>query len=161
MNSACAAVSTSGTMTPSAPQSSARAIRSYSVPGTRTSGTTPSARGYGSYELSVGGVPIVVGSGWADREPWQPAFFASPFAQNVLAEKAGGTAGALGAAGEGSTHWMMREGLVSFLATWGERRRLVLCLPGRFWLVIDQVNGTGPWAGESLLHLDPACGFEI
>jgi hypothetical protein len=55
---------------------------------------------------------------------------------------------------------MMRDGLVSFLATWGERRRLVLCLPGRFWLVIDQVNGTGPWAGESLIHLDPACHVE-
>jgi hypothetical protein len=120
-------------------------------------GATPGPRGHGSYELSVGGVPIIVGSGWADREPWQPGFFGSPFAQNVLAEKAGGTAGALGATAEGNTHWMMREGLVSFLATWGERRRLVLCLPGRFWLVIDQVNGTGPWAGESLLHLDPAC----
>jgi hypothetical protein len=44
MNSACSALSTSGTMTPSAPQSSARAMKSYSVAGTRTSGTTPSAR---------------------------------------------------------------------------------------------------------------------
>jgi hypothetical protein len=120
-------------------------------------GTAPGARGHGAFELSVGGVPIVVGAGSADREPWHAAYFGSPFAQNVLAEKAGGTAGALAGGVEGGTHWMMRDGLVSFLATWGERRRLVLCLPGRFWLVIDHVGGTGPWAGESLLHLDPAC----
>src|SRR6185503_1646973 len=44
MNSACSAVSTSGSITPSAPQSSARAMKSYSVAGTRASGTTPSAR---------------------------------------------------------------------------------------------------------------------
>src|SRR5688572_20261007 len=44
MNSACSAVSTSGSMTPSAPQSSARAMKSYSVAGTRASGTTPRAR---------------------------------------------------------------------------------------------------------------------
>jgi hypothetical protein len=123
-------------------------------------GTAPGRRGHGAYELSVGGTPILVGAGHADREPWHAAYFTSPFAQNVLAEKAGGTAGALAASGEGAAHWMMRDGLVSFLATWGERRRLVLCLPGRFWLVIDQVNGTGPWAGESLLHLDPACRVE-
>ncbi|HWP64839.1 MAG TPA: heparinase II/III family protein [Candidatus Limnocylindria bacterium] len=122
--------------------------------------TQPGSRGHGAYELSVGGVPIIVGGGFTDREPWQAAYFRSPFAQNVLAEKAGGTASALAASVEGTTHWMMRDGLVSFLATWGERRRLVLCLPGRFWLVIDQVNGTGPWAGESLLHLDPACRVE-
>jgi hypothetical protein len=123
-------------------------------------GTTPGRRGHGAFELSVGGVPIIVGAGHAEREPWHAAYFGSPFAQNVLAEKAGGTAGAMGATLEGTTHWMMRDGLVSFLATWGERRRLVLCLPGRFWLVIDQVNGTGPWAGESLLHLDPSCRVE-
>jgi hypothetical protein len=122
-------------------------------------GTKPGARGLGAYELSVGGLPVVVGAGYADAEPWQAPYFGSPFAQNVLGEKAGGTAGAL-AAVDGTTHWMMRDGFVSFLATWGERRRLVLCLPGRFWLVIDQVNGTGPWAGESLLHLDPACRVE-
>jgi hypothetical protein len=123
-------------------------------------GTLAGPRGHGAYELSVGGMPIFVGGGSAEREPWQAAYFRSPFSQNVLAEKAGGTAGALAASVEGTTHWMMRDGLVSFLATWGERRRLVLCLPGRFWLVIDQVNGTGPWAGESLLHLDPACRVE-
>jgi hypothetical protein len=122
--------------------------------------TTAGARGHGAFELSVSGLPIIVGAGHAEREPWHAQYFTSPFAQNVLAEKAGGTAGALGATLEGTTHWMMRDGLVSFLATWGERRRLVLCLPGRFWLVVDQVNGTGPWAGESLLHLDPACRVE-
>jgi hypothetical protein len=119
--------------------------------------TLAGSRGHGAYELSVGGVPIFVGGGFAEREPWQAAFFRSTFSQNVLAEKAGGTASALSTAVEGTAHWMMRDGLVSFLATWGDRRRLVLCLPGRFWLVIDQVNGTGPWAGESLLHLDPNC----
>jgi hypothetical protein len=119
----------------------------------------PRTRGFGAYELSVGGVPVIVGAGFADQEPWHEPYFTSEVAQNVLVEKAGGTA-SVATNGEGTTHWMMRDGLVSFLATWGHRRRLVLCLPGRFWLVIDQINGTGPWAGESVLHFDPACRIE-
>ena len=53
MRSACSRVSTSGTITPSAPTSSARATKWYSVAGTRTSGATPSARHSANCGLSV------------------------------------------------------------------------------------------------------------
>jgi len=123
-------------------------------------GGAPGGRGHGAYELSVGGVPVVVGAGFADGEAWHAPYFRSEGAQNVLVSKANGSGFGGTAQTEPNAHWMLRDGLVSFLATWGDRRRLVLNLPGRFWLVIDQVNGTGPWAGESFIHLDPACRVE-
>jgi len=44
MNAACSAVSTIGTMMPMAPTSSMRAMKSYSVVGTRTKGAMPRPR---------------------------------------------------------------------------------------------------------------------
>jgi hypothetical protein len=54
----------------------------------------------------------------------------------------------------------MRDGLLCFSGT-DQRaadlrhRRCVFCLPGRFWIVCDEIVGTGTWEGDSLLHLHP------
>ena len=37
-------------------------------------------------------------------------------------------------------------------------RRRLFCVPGRFWLVADEVLGTGSFTGESLVHLHPDDG---
>jgi hypothetical protein len=34
-------------------------------------------------------------------------------------------------------------------------RRRVLCMPGRFWIVADELLGSGTFTGESLIHLHP------
>jgi hypothetical protein len=62
------------------------------------------------------------------------------------------------------THWAMRDGLVSFSGTHDgvvpggtelRCRRRVFCLPGRFWVVCDEVSGTGEEDVESLIHFHP------
>jgi hypothetical protein len=32
----------------------------------------------------------------------------------------------------------------------------VFCLPGRFWIVCDEIAGTGTWEAESFVHLHPS-----
>jgi hypothetical protein len=61
---------------------------------------------------------------------------------------------------EPDIHWTMRDGLLCFAGV-DQRgadqrhRRSVFCMPGRFWIVCDEVLGTGEWEGDSLLHLHP------
>ncbi|MCW5892655.1 MAG: heparinase II/III family protein [bacterium] len=111
------------------------------------------------YELSVGGLPLVVGPGCgADVTHVLAAHARSPQAQNVLV---GGPAPVRCESPPAtSVVWAVRDGLVYFGATddSGERlrhRRHVFCLPGRFWVVCDQLLGSGEWDGESLVHLHP------
>lgn len=121
----------------------------------------PVAEGRGAfgYELSVGGLPLVVGPGaGADATHGLAAYARSPHAQNVLVGRAAlnrrESPPAPGVA------WAVRDGLVYFGAADDSveglrHRRHVFCLPGRFWVVCDQLIGSGAWQGESLVHLHP------
>jgi hypothetical protein len=116
-------------------------------------------RGAFPFELSVGGLPLVVGAGCgADSTHPLAAYARSPHAQNVLVGRA--ALSRRDSAPEPGVVWAVRDGLVYFGATDDSidglrHRRHVFCLPGRFWVVCDQLMGSGAWQGESLVHLHP------
>jgi hypothetical protein len=124
-------------------------------------GATPppkSPAGLFAYELSVGGERMVVGAG-VGEEPW----FRSARAHNVLV--VGGAGRPAGDVEVGTVRWLCRDGMVHFAGATAEstpgarprRQRHVFCLPGRFWLVCDQVFDERGGAGEieSLVHFHP------
>lgn len=114
------------------------------------------------YELAVAGLPVVVSSWDAGSGGGRLGDFASsPRSQNVLVDDRRSVANAAPSATGPAAHWMLRDGLASFAGSWGRHRRLVLCLPGRFWLVLDEMRGVGPWRGESLVHLHPATEVRV
>ena len=119
------------------------------------------------YELSVGGLRMVVDAGVASdaADPWRE-YFRSARAHNVArvagAEQVAG--GRLPVVSE--TQWVVRDGLLYFSGLHDgyarlapdlrlRHRRHVFCLPGRFWLVCDELLGTGRWAVESFVHFHP------
>jgi uncharacterized heparinase superfamily protein len=119
------------------------------------------------YELSVGGARLIVDAGVGGEEPGAWAeYFRSTRAHNVVSvrdaeQRANGRVPAVS-----DVQWVVRDGLVYFSATHdgfarlaldmrlGHRRR-VFCLPGRFWLVCDEIIGTGDWELESFVHFHP------
>ena len=119
------------------------------------------------YELSVGGTRLIIdsGDGGEEAEPWR-TYFRSARAHNVMlingAEQVtGGRAPQVE-----DVEWIVKDGLRCFGATHDgfahlsddlhlRHRRRVFCLPGRFWLVCDEVLGTGVWKAESFLHFHP------
>ncbi len=114
------------------------------------------------YELSVGSKQLVVGPG-APADPQHPLapYAASARARNVLVGRTntGGTP-MRATSVESEAHWAVRDGLVFFSGVDHavpelRHRRCVFCLPGRFWIVCDEVDGAGLWEGESLVHLHP------
>jgi hypothetical protein len=124
----------------------------------RTCGDGMAAFGY---ELAVGGLPLVVGSHvGAERPGAIAAHVRSARARNVLAPQSAGTA----QLGGMETRFTVRDGVQYFcgsirgFAGLGPDvlyRRRLFCVPGRFWLVADEVLGSGAFAGESLVHLHP------
>lgn len=114
------------------------------------------------YELALAGLPVVVSSWGAGSGGGRLGdFTTSPRSQNVLVDGTRSAAGVAPSASGPGAHWMLRDGLASFVGSWGRHRRLVLCLPGRFWLVLDELRGVGPWRGESLVHLHPATEVRV
>jgi hypothetical protein len=113
------------------------------------------------YELAIGGLPIVVGAPVGADEPGSLAEHArSLHARNVLVPTR------LGAGEQGTveSRFTVRDGVQYFVGTCQgfaglgteiRYRRRMFCLPGRFWLVCDDVLGSGSFAGESLVHLHP------
>jgi hypothetical protein len=124
----------------------------------RTCADGPAAFGY---ELSIGGLPLVVASPVGADEPGAFADHArSVRSKNVLAPDGYGTGDPVG----GDGHLTVRDGVQYFLGTCQgfagagpevRYRRRLFCLPGRFFLVCDEIAGTGAFAGESLVHLHP------
>src|SRR5262249_34326880 len=66
----------------------------------------------------------------------------------------------------GDVEWIVKDGLRCFAGTHDgfaglsedlslRHRRRIFCLPGRFWLVCDEVLGTGVWQAEAFLHFHP------
>ena len=107
-----------------------------------------------AHELSLGGERVLVGPGVGvdATHPLAP-HLRDATARNVL--------GGAVPAGAAETHWAMRDGLLSFVGTVPltadrRHRRVIVALPGRFWLVCDEVTGGGSFEGESLVHLHPA-----
>jgi hypothetical protein len=113
------------------------------------------------YELAVGGLPIVVGAPVGADEPGSLAEHArSLHARNVLVPASVGS----GEAGAVESRFTVRDGVQYFVGTCPgfaglgtdlRYRRRMFCLPGRFWLVCDDVLGSGSFSGESLVHLHP------
>lgn len=134
-------------------------------------GASPPPGGAGGalgYELSVGGERLVVSAGPGSEEPaaWAE-YFRSTRGHNVVtvggAEQIAG--GRVPVVSE--VQWAVREGLVYFSASHDgfarlapdfrlHHRRRVFCLPGRFWIVCDEILGTGTWEAESFVHFHPA-----
>jgi hypothetical protein len=120
------------------------------------------------YELSVGGMRLVVDSGCAQGEEGAWAeYFRSTRAHNVVSVGGAEQGTAARAPEVTGLQWVVRDGLVYFAGThdgfWASagaglgvrHRRHVFCLPARFWVVCDQVLGTGTWDVESFVHLHP------
>jgi len=133
-------------------------------------GESPPADGHDSafgYELSVGGMRIIVDAGVGGEEPapWAE-YFHSTRAHNVVSvagaeQRANGRIPVVS-----DVHWVVRDGLLYFSGTHDgfarlaldlrlNHRRRVFCLPGRFWLVCDEILGSGQWDVESFIHFHP------
>jgi heparinase II/III-like protein len=119
------------------------------------------------YELSVGGARLIVdaGAGGEEATGWAD-YFRSTRAHNVVSvgdaeQRANGRPPAVS-----DVHWAARDGLLYFSGTHDgfarlaldlrlNHRRRVFCLPGRFWLVCDEMLGSGVWDLESFIHFHP------
>src|SRR5262245_40426203 len=125
-------------------------------------GPSGQANAFG-YELSVGGERLVVTGGAPPRAGNALAeYVRGPRAHNVMTIP--GRAGGSGAGEVSSLHWTVRHGLVCFSATRDGlvdgaagplHRRRVVGLPGRFWIVCDELLGAGFAAAESYVHFHP------
>src|SRR5262245_35399793 len=124
-------------------------------------GSGPGRTGGFAYECSVGGRLLVVGPGaGGDDGNALAAWARGPHARNVVVDRRVFTPAPARVAGESDVHWTMRDGLLCFSGTQLRaaelrHRRCVFCLPGRFWIVCDEIMGSGSGEGESLLHLHP------
>jgi hypothetical protein len=119
------------------------------------------------YELSVGGARLVVDAGvGGDDHPRWAEFFGSTRAHNVVSVADAEQTAASRAPVVNEVQWGVRDGLLHFSGTHDgfarlaldlrlRHRRRVFCLPGRFWIVCDEILGTGTWEAESFLHLHP------
>src|SRR4030095_7179515 len=100
-----------------------------------------------AFECSVGGELLVVGPGaGADDGHAFASWARSPRARNVLVDRRVFTAPPVRSASEPDVYWTMRDGLLCFTGV-DQRgahlphRRCVFCLPGRFWIVCDELVG--------------------
>jgi hypothetical protein len=132
-------------------------------------GAAPPPAGAGAafgYELSVGGLRLLVAPGADGDEPRWNEYVRATRAQNVLSVAGADqiASGRLPAIDD--VRWVVRDGLLYFAGTHDgfarlandlrlRHRRHVFCLPGRFWVVCDELLGTGEWETESFLHLHP------
>ena len=157
------------------PTTEARALRRtgyYLLPGQPgdvmiLDGASPPAAGHAAvfgYELSVAGMRMIVDSGGGDTEDASWArHFRGARAHSVLVGSRRPVGPAMPSA-SAETHWAVRDGLVSFSGTHDgvvpggaelRCRRRIFCLPGRFWVVCDEVSGSGEEDVESLIHFHP------
>src|SRR5437867_1779551 len=127
--------------------------------GTPPPGGDPNLFGY---ELSVGGMRLVVDAGVGGEEPgpWGD-YFRSRRAHNTVAVDAVDDRRSPEVS---DVRWIMRDGLLYFAGTHDgfahrtpalKHRRRVFCLPGRFWVIADELIGAGGVEAESFIHLHP------
>ena len=113
------------------------------------------------FELAVGHLPLVVGSPVGIERPGPIAVHVrSTRARNVLVPAETRTADVASI----ETRYTVRDGVQYFCGSVKDfaglgpevrYRRRIFCVPGRFWLVADEVLGAGTFVGESLVHLHP------
>jgi hypothetical protein len=138
-------------------------------------GGAPTPEGAGgalSYELSVGGDQLVVGSGSSLEAPARLApHLRSTQAYNVIAvdgadQVVGGRLPVVS-----DVQWAVQDGVVAFTGSQDgfahlasnlrlQHRRRVLCMPGRFWIVCDELLGSGEHTVESFIHFHPESVIE-
>jgi uncharacterized heparinase superfamily protein len=138
-------------------------------------GGTPTPDGGGGalgYELSVGGERLIVGSGSALEAPAHlAAHLRSTQAHNVISVDGADQVvnGRLPVVTD--VQWTVQEGVVAFTGAHDgfarlannlrlQHRRRVLCLPGRFWIVCDELLGSGEHVIESFVHFHPGTTLE-
>jgi uncharacterized heparinase superfamily protein len=138
-------------------------------------GGTPTPEGAGGalgYELSVGGLQLLVSSGSAlEVAPPLAAHLRSSQAHNVLSVDGADQVvnGRLPVVSD--VQWAVQDGVVAFTGSHDgfarlatnlrlQHRRRVLCLPGRFWIVCDELLGSGEHTVESFLHFHPETVIE-
>ncbi len=127
-------------------------------------GGHPNAFGY---ELSVGGTRMIVNAGVAgdDGGAWTD-YFRSTRAHNVVDVAGAGQIAGGRVPAVDEVQWVVQDGLLYFSGVHDgfarvasdlrlRHRRRVFGLPGRFWLVCDEVLGTGVWEAESFIHWHP------
>jgi uncharacterized heparinase superfamily protein len=136
-------------------------------------GGTPPADGSPNvfgYELSVGGERLIVGPGaWGEASAVWKDYARRTRAHNVAMLEATEQSVRL-ASGElrgpevKDVRWVVRDGLVYFRGAHDgfthllpelRYRRHVFGLPGRFWVVCDEVLGHGSLTAESYVHCHP------
>ena len=105
-----------------------------------------------AFECSVGGRLLIVGPGAGADDGHPLASWArGAQARNVLSDRRAFASSPAGrGAVETEVHWTMRDGLLCFTGTEPRgpevrHRRSVFCLPGRFWIVCDEIIGAGEW----------------
>ena len=119
------------------------------------------------YELSVGGLRMISDAGAGeDASSALGRYLAGGRAHSVVVVDGVAPRGGLGAPHVADVQWVVRDGLVYFAATHdgfaspqgdARHRRHVFCLPGRFWIVCDELlgGGAGPREVETLVHFHP------
>jgi hypothetical protein len=138
-------------------------------------GGPPTAEGAGGalgYELSVGGQRLIVVSGPALEAPEPLAtHLRSTRAHNVVAVDGAEQVGNGRLPAVSDVQWAVQDGVVAFTGSHDgfarlatnlrlAHRRRVLCLPGRFWIVCDELLGSGEHTVESFVHFHPETVLE-
>ena len=138
-------------------------------------GGAPTAEGAGgalSYELSVGGDQLVVSSGSSLEAPARLSpHLRSTQAYNIISVDGADQVvnGRLPVVSD--VQWTVQDGVVAFTGSQDgfahlasnlrlQHRRRVLCLPGRFWIVCDELLGSGEHTVESFIHFHPDAVIE-
>lgn len=113
------------------------------------------------YELAIDGAPLIVHGGFDldERSAWR-GWFRSIEAHN-LPRITGPSTQSLTVPAVTDGTWIVRDGLVYFAGTRENvapgvlHRRRVICAPGEFWIICDQLWGEGAMGAESAIHLHP------
>jgi len=138
-------------------------------------GGPPTPEGAGGalgYELSVGGLRLIVASGAAGEAPKSlAAHLRSTQAHNVVSVDGADQVANGRLPVVSDVQWAVQDGVVAFSGAHDgfarlasnlrlQHRRRVLCLPGRFWIVCDELLGSGEHAVESFVHFHPETVLE-
>ncbi len=134
--------------------------------------TPDGAGGAFGYELSVGGQRLIVGSGSPIEAPAHlAAHLRSTQAHNVISVDGAGQVANGRLPVVSDVQWAVQDGVVAFTGAHDgfarlannlrlQHRRRVLCLPGRFWIVCDELLGSGEHVVESFVHFHPDTTIE-
>ena len=128
-----------------------------------------------SYELSIGGERVIVDSGVAEYQPgpWR-LFWRSTRAHNTVsvdgaeqseiwaAFRVGDRVRVLESNCASDREALLYQGADSgFVGLSVRHTRFIAALPGRIWIVLDELDGAGEHIVESFIHLHPNVACEL